>query len=200
MKYSTNNFYPNLVYFVVVLLICYFFFDPDRRIIQLAFYILLLLIHKKYNSLLIVLIILQAKFSNTINNTIVHYWMSQVAFCAFGNSISISSIDFSGAYTGQTDFNVVSVGTLMVVLVYSGPLIFLLEKNVNIHAFIQIRFTLKAMSISIFNIILFFMRNHLFIWSVFSPKFLYEIAGSIFIFVSNLIIWFISSYGNKKSL
>eukprot|EP01080_Neovahlkampfia_damariscottae_P001311 gene1311-11394_t len=165
MNYTTNNLYPQLVYGIVVLLIIHFIYKKDRRILQLSFYILLILIHKIHNSFLIILIILQSKFSNTIHNTIVHYWMSKEAFYSFGNSVSISTIDFSGAYTGLSTYNEFVVGTLMVILVYSGPLIFLLEKNVNINAFIQIRFTLKALSMSLFQIILLLMRNHLFIWS-----------------------------------
>jgi hypothetical protein len=77
---------------------------------KIAFFGLLLLIHKIHHSFLIIMlgmlsiilksIVKRSKIS--LNSCIlIYYWIGQAAFYSFGYSISIATVDFSGAYTGK---------------------------------------------------------------------------------------------------
>ena len=100
-----------------------------------------------------------------------------------GNSNSLASIDVGVAYTGLSSFNPVIVGSLLAVSTFTGPLLWsicLLERLLYSKA--KERYCISQISSLIFFRglqITFYLtevtlqRQHLFIWSVFSPKLLY---------------------------
>jgi ethanolaminephosphotransferase len=45
---------------------------------------------------------------------------------------------------------------------------------------ISLIITLRALSVTIFSVIITMMRHHLFIWTVFSPKYFYEVFHTLF--------------------
>ena len=47
----------------------------------------------------------------------------QVGFFALGNSHTIGTIDFAGAYTGTTQFSKVSTGSIAGLMVFTGPIL-----------------------------------------------------------------------------
>ena len=98
-----------------------------------------------------------------------------------GNSNGLATIDISPAYTGLTDFHPVIVGTLLAVSTYSGLILWLLLFLKNISRkklslsdteFIPFLFS-RGIEHCFYLIVMTVQRHHLFIWSVFSPKFLY---------------------------
>jgi len=110
------------------------------------------------------------------------------SFFAFGGSNAISSIDLSSAYNGVGDYNVLVVGILTFVGNWAGPLwwasattILLVQRDqenpiadlfqhltlLTLHAVTSLLFVMAACST---------LRTHLFIWTVFSPKYLYMMA------------------------
>ncbi|OAA71885.1 Alkaline-phosphatase-like, core domain protein [Akanthomyces lecanii RCEF 1005] len=114
-----------------------------------------------------------------------------VSFFAAGGSNAISSVDLSSAYNGVADFNVVAVGILTFVSNWAGPLYWtsatttlLLDKYragardvFQQHATLLTVFaTISAASVMAACTA---MRTHLFIWTVFSPKYLYAMAWNI---------------------
>ena len=116
-------------------------------------------------------------------------WMQHFSFFALGNSNSLSSIDLSNAYNGISSYSIPLVGTLTFISNWAGPIWW---------AFAAIRvFAAKpsdgggeggyvdwiAWSTFFHAIGMVFLvgaciilRTHLFIWTVFSPKFLFQAA------------------------
>ncbi|CCJ30652.1 unnamed protein product [Pneumocystis jirovecii] len=106
------------------------------------------------------------------------------SFFALGNSNSISSIDLSNAYIGIRNYNVIIVGILTYISNWSGPLWWyfgcfrLFPKKYQKKNFSK--FSILLMIFYVFSqtflfISCYILRNHIFIWTVFSPKILYHI-------------------------
>ena len=123
--------------------------------------------------------------------TIVSLLFQQLSFFAFGGSNSVSSIDLSNAYNGISGYNVLAVGLLTFCGNWAGPLwwtsgtVVLLTQNVSetLHKrWVQHLSLLTAfVSTSVMCVMLActVLRTHLFIWTVFSPKYLYSMAWTI---------------------
>lgn len=113
------------------------------------------------------------------------------SFFAFGGSNAISSIDLSSAYNGISDYNVLFVGILTFVSNWAGPIYWVSASNVLLlqlqrkgekdvlYGYIALM-TLYVTT-SLFGIMAACtaLRTHLFIWTVFSPKYLYSMAWSL---------------------
>ncbi|QBZ55711.1 hypothetical protein PoMZ_00613 [Pyricularia oryzae] len=109
-------------------------------------------------------------------------------FFAFGGTNSISSVDLSSAYNGISDFNVVAVGILTFVGNWAGAVYWTFATNTLLlrktkagadlvfsrHVTVLTMFT--AASVGAIMVACTVMRTHLFIWTVFSPKYLYCMA------------------------
>lgn len=192
-KFSLINFFAQILYYQIFSTLAYslLYIKFHKNLFQHSIYILLLLIHKNNQSLLILLLIFQSKISKDYQkNFTFHYYLFQTSFYYFGRSISITSIDFSGAFTGLNEYNLVLVSILLILIIYSGPIIYLIENS----NFIKEKFHFKMIEMTIIGILLYFMREHLFIWSVFSPKFLFEIFHIIFIIFAGLFSLIINYY------
>lgn len=124
---------------------------------------------------------------NSIETTLNLILMQHVAFFAFGGSNALSSVDLSTAYNGVSDYNVVVVGLLTFVSNWAGPIWWMLETAINQRHLTQTEATNKVALLS-FNTTMellavmaacTILRTHLFVWTVFSPKFLYSIAWAL---------------------
>ncbi|ETM45243.1 hypothetical protein L914_09637 [Phytophthora nicotianae] len=126
-------------------------------------------------------------------------WLSQAAFFALGNSHLVTTIDISQSYHGLSSYSQSLVGALTFVSVFSGPLVCFVNlfqwldvtpvitltrtteastssaSNTRRTACLTI-FTYQALRFAVYTVVVYFMRFHLFIWSVFAPKMLYEFA------------------------
>ena len=109
------------------------------------------------------------------------------SFFAFGGSNAISSIDLSSAYNGVKDYNAVAVGILTFVGNWAGPISGACELNTVMaerfsekskvllrHHCLLTLFT--SSSLAFVMLACTTLRTHLFIWTVFSPKYLYSMA------------------------
>jgi ethanolaminephosphotransferase len=113
------------------------------------------------------------------------------SFFAFGGSNAISSIDLSSAYNGVSGYNVLAVGVLTFVSNWAGPIFWTSATNI-----ILLRLRRKGgkdlllphlalLTMFVAGSLCFVMaactvlRTHLFIWTVFSPKYLYSMAWSL---------------------
>ncbi|WYZ40365.1 hypothetical protein EsH8_IV_000706 [Colletotrichum jinshuiense] len=118
------------------------------------------------------------------------------SFFAFGGTNAISSVDLSSAYNGVAGFNVVAVGILTFVSNWAGPVYWASATNL-----LLLRYRSRAVGSSdgtnvflrhVGHLTLFtacsvsfvmaaceVLRTHLFVWTVFSPKYLYCMAWSI---------------------
>ncbi|XRM44552.1 major facilitator super transporter protein, variant 3 [Aspergillus tubingensis] len=110
-----------------------------------------------------------------------------MTFFAFGGSNSIATVDLSNAYNGIGTYNVVLVGILTFISNWAGPIWWVsaaqvLRLNQARHdreshmAVLTFHMAATLMSVMAACTIL---RSHLFIWTVFSPKYLYAMAWAI---------------------
>ena len=113
-------------------------------------------------------------------------YMQYSSFFAFGGTNAISSVDLSNAYNGVRGYNVLAVGVLTFISNWVGPIWWasatacvLRPRNVDQKASISHFGTLTLFAmIHAFMVMAacLLLREHLFIWTVFSPKYLYMMA------------------------
>lgn len=122
-----------------------------------------------------------------IEVTITSILSQYMTFFAFGGSNAISSVDLSSAYNGIGSYSVILVGVLTFVGNWAGPIWWVsatrllrtsrtwTEKqgHVSLLTFHATTALLSVMAACTA------LRTHLFIWTVFSPKFLYTMAWAI---------------------
>lgn len=118
--------------------------------------------------------------------------LQYTSFFAFGGSNAISSIDLSSAYNGVRGYNVLAVGALTFISNWTGPIFWASATNIML---LRLRQTtagrkdllqqhLALLTVFVTCSLVFVMaactllRTHLFIWTVFSPKYLYSMAWS----------------------
>ena len=111
------------------------------------------------------------------------------SFFALGGTNAISSVDLSNAYNGVSGYNIMAVGILTFTSNWAGPMWWSLatcrllvgsqlSKTVSsaaIDHFINLT-TFMAYSTALVMAACYFLREHLFIWTVFSPKYLFTLA------------------------
>jgi ethanolaminephosphotransferase len=117
--------------------------------------------------------------------------LQYTSFFAFGGSNAISSIDLSSAYNGVSGYNVLAVGILTFVSNWAGPIFWASATNLML---LRLRRKggknlllphLALLTMFVAGSLLFVMaactllRTHLFIWTVFSPKYLYSMVWSL---------------------
>ncbi|KAK1236825.1 hypothetical protein MKX07_005944 [Trichoderma sp. CBMAI-0711] len=118
--------------------------------------------------------------------------LQYTTFFAFGGSNAISSVDLSSAYNGISGFNVVAVGALTLVSNWAGPIFWTSATNLLLLQNRRQRRTTGAFRSHVVLLTVFAstsvafvmaactaLRTHLFIWTVFSPKYLYAMAWSL---------------------
>ncbi|EGR48836.1 uncharacterized protein TRIREDRAFT_61486 [Trichoderma reesei QM6a] len=118
--------------------------------------------------------------------------LQYTTFFAFGGSNAISSVDLSSAYNGISGFNVVAVGALTLVSNWAGPIFWTSATNLLLLQNRRQRWTTGAFRSHVVLLTVFAstsvafvmaactaLRTHLFIWTVFSPKYLYAMAWSL---------------------
>ena len=126
---------------------------------------------------------------SSLDLTLTSLLFQYVSFFAFGGSNAISSIDLSNAYNGIAGYNVVAVGTLTFCSNWAGPLwwtsatVLLLteggERDPQWTRHLSLLSTFVSSSLLSVMLACTALRAHLFIWTVFSPKYLYSIAWSM---------------------
>lgn len=118
-------------------------------------------------------------------------------FFAFGGSNAISSVDLSNAYNGVNSYNILAVGILTFVSNWAGPIWWVSaarllfqerwrrrrdakgsgsDDRTNHIALLTLFVSTSLLAVMVACSML---RTHLFIWTVFSPKFLFSMAWSL---------------------
>lgn len=117
--------------------------------------------------------------------------MQYMSFFAFGGSNAISSIDLSSAYNGVSGYNVIAVGILTFASNWVGPIFWtsattLMLLRLRSKGGENLLFQhIALLTLFVTTSLLFVMaactalRTHLFIWTVFSPKYLYSMAWAL---------------------
>jgi ethanolaminephosphotransferase len=144
---------------------------------------------------LFLLFFLQLRLLNELNSrgigtTTTSILFQYLSFFAFGGTNAISSVDLSSAYNGVSGFNVLAVGLLTFVSNWAGPVFWtsgmtILLRNVKenmgshvLRGHIALLTVFTSFSVLAVMVACTVLRTHLFIWTVFSPKYLYSMAWS----------------------
>lgn len=172
--------------------------------------LIIALTHKPHNIFLIALLLFSCSrikktfsllsHSHTKSNDfiiiqcVLHFWLGKQFFFYQGNSNSLASIDLNAGYIGISNFNFVIVGTLLTINTFSGPILSFItfvygiycEQNneqINDKRILSIIILLITFPFTLYTIFILLLRQHIFIWSVFSPKLLYEYYHLCLMFV-----------------
>ncbi|XP_011140868.1 GPI ethanolamine phosphate transferase 2 [Harpegnathos saltator] len=164
------------------------------------------MLHQPYNVILLPMQIVASSTIDTVlkeNNLLdlsvfVHYWLGNVFYFYQGNSNSLASIDVAAGYVGLRSYMPFITGAYLIVNTYSAPVLayFLLiyYRQLNeTHSDTVVRtsktyITWRLFTMTVYTIIITIQRHHLFIWSVFSPKLLYESMYSVIMCCSTLLV------------
>ncbi|XP_076075722.1 GPI ethanolamine phosphate transferase 2, catalytic subunit-like [Mytilus galloprovincialis] len=143
--------------------------------------------------------------------TLYFLWMSQGTFFYQGNSNSISTVDVSAGYIGLHDYQPIIVGCLLTLSSYGGIIFWMLSllkliywkshqdkdkdnkstirrvKNSLLEC-VHVVCLFRALPLSVYTVLVTFMRYHLFVWTVFSPKLLYEGMLTVVLSVISFIL------------
>ncbi|CAO1401982.1 unnamed protein product [Diamesa tonsa] len=151
----------------------------------------------------------------TFVKIMVHFWTGKLFYFYQGNSNGLATIDVSAGYVGLEHYNIFTVGLFMTINTFNGQLIslFMLINNMiddaqatrntyltldgakyeckefRYHSLVKGYAILTSIPTTIFLIVITLLRHHLFIWSVFSPKLLYDLY---FNFLMSSIMWIVS--------
>jgi ethanolamine phosphate transferase 2 subunit G len=135
--------------------------------------------------------LLNASNSDEMWLTLGCLWMQHVSFFSLGNSNALSSIDLSNAYNGISSYSVPLVGAMTFISNWAGPIWWsmaaiqnLAERRYTISSSkadvdLYVRWllwcgTFHGVTMSFLVGACILLRTHLFIWTVFSPKFLFQ--------------------------
>lgn len=180
-----------------------------------AFSLISALLHKPHNAILVPVCVwtLERCFKSCDklfreNNAVMYkvilsYWLGRAFFFLQGNSNNLASIDLTPGYIGLDSYNPIIVGLLVTINTYSGPIlcyILLLHNVFNesdmkknsiiIGRVIYITATTAVFPLAIYIFVMTLMRSHIFIWTVFSPKILYEFFNT-YLYFTILLITFV---------
>ncbi|KAI5633562.1 type I phosphodiesterase / nucleotide pyrophosphatase domain-containing protein [Phthorimaea operculella] len=131
---------------------------------------------------------------DVLSRTLVHLWIGSVFFFYQGNSNSLASVDLGSGYVGLREYCPFRVALRMGIHAYAGPaiagatLFTTIARNsrswnkylnaiwraTNIFAFHRIY------CVAVYCLVAAFFRDHLYVWTVFSPKLLYDFVATVF--------------------
>ncbi|XP_043281141.1 GPI ethanolamine phosphate transferase 2 [Venturia canescens] len=141
----------------------------------------------------------------------VYLWMGNVFYFYQGNSNSLATIDVAAGFVGMETYQPLMAGIFLSINTYSAPvlayLILIYRSTVSEKSKCYMRKILsinrrcalwRFLPLAIYSIIVTIQRFHLFVWTVFSPKVLYEAmyCGVMFTFI--LIMQTVCFYASPK--
>ena len=115
--------------------------------------------------------------------TIIYIYMAMCSFVNLGNTNSLSTLDVSAGFIGLSQYNLTVVSLQMICSIYSTVVFWLMmlvyRLNCNAKQRSQVLmfiFSIRLLFLIYFQVVAYILINHLFIWSVITPKLLYEFA------------------------
>lgn len=140
---------------------------------------------------------IQSTLNQVIDSSVAHMWLGAVLFFYQGNSNNLATINVGAGYVGVEHQNMALVSILVFVHTLTFPILAVLllwlgqarqQQTMSLrmqNMFISFNLCLlqRLLPLTIFCIVIAIQREHLFIWSVFAPKLLYETFYSLTCFV-----------------
>ncbi|KAE8631649.1 hypothetical protein XENTR_v10001263 [Xenopus tropicalis] len=174
--------------------------DPQTKSLGLwevysGFILLAALLYRPHNLVVLVFcLLMQTTLSMFIWNllkhdaaqiTIMHYWFGQAFFFFQGNSNTISTVDISAGFVGMENYVELPAIFLTMFITYSGPLLWAIHLlwylssethrvSTTVAHGCYCYAAIRSIPVTVYILVVTAFRYHLFIWSVFSPKLLYE--------------------------
>lgn len=139
----------------------------------------------------------------TIAKIFLHVWAGKLFYFYQGNSNSLSTIDVNAGFVGQMHVHLPIIFIFSTINTFNGQLtsLFLLvlhlkqdSKRLMDESGDIMKLLFKWLSIltiiptTVFLVVITLLRHHLFIWSVFSPKLLYDFFASALMLFVMLIV------------
>ncbi|XP_017882282.1 GPI ethanolamine phosphate transferase 2 [Ceratina calcarata] len=138
-------------------------------------------------------------------NTFLYAWMGNVFYFYQGNSNSLATVDVAAGYVGMQSYMPFVNGFFIIINTFSAPVLayllliyhtILQYPQATNEIFVQVSkrcITWRFLPVAVYTIIISIQRHHLFVWSVFSPKLLYEavhftVLCSIVLFMQILVV------------
>ncbi|OPJ61963.1 GPI ethanolamine phosphate transferase 2 [Patagioenas fasciata monilis] len=139
--------------------------------------------------------------------TIMHYWFGQAFFYFQGNSNGLATVDVTAGFVGLESYLEIPAVFLTAFATYAGPLLWAIhllcylssEDSRNSVAVSHGSFCyalMRSIPVAIYIVLVTGLRYHLFIWSVFSPKLLYE---GVHVFITTAICLFFTAMDQNHS-
>ena len=181
------------------------------------------LLHKPHNVILNAALINSSQFTShsidkishshkTHLKIIAHLWLGEMFYFFQGNSNSLASIDLNAGYVGLNNFNYLIVGIFLTINTYNGPILSFLLLLKDLLNSSNDKFTedisaiwLKIMTVTVigpfsfFIVIVTILRDHIFVWTVFSPKIIYEFYAMFLTFFKLVSIYLLCKIRRKIS-
>lgn len=147
--------------------------------------------------------LIRNKTERTIAKIFLHFWIGKLFFFYQGNSNSLSTVDVNAGFVGQRTVHLPIVFIFSTINTFNGPLmsLFLLVIHVNEDSKRLLDDSAEAKNLmfkwlslltiiptSVFLVVITILRHHLFIWSVFSPKLLYDFSSSTLLCFVMLVV------------
>ncbi|XP_013136986.1 PREDICTED: GPI ethanolamine phosphate transferase 2-like [Papilio polytes] len=132
--------------------------------------------------------------ADLIGQSLVHVWIGMVFFFYQGNSNSLASVDLGSGYVGLREYSAVRVALRMGLHAYAAPALAgaALYARLARHSDTWQRYQQsvwrvcniyalhRIYSVAVYCVVAVTFRHHLFVWSVFSPKLLYDFVATVF--------------------
>ncbi|KAL6558732.1 hypothetical protein OROMI_019082 [Orobanche minor] len=148
------------------------------------------------------------------------YYLGMAGHFSLGNTNTLSTIDVAGAFIGISSHSTIISGILMFVITYASPMLALLSmplmdvcptdtrgvdnlQDVDFGHVLKmavgypclVPLGLNSILLLAYTIVLLLMRNHLFVWSVFSPnRYLYVCATTACVYIGVSIVASTATY------
>ncbi|XP_074308511.1 GPI ethanolamine phosphate transferase 2 isoform X2 [Silene latifolia] len=140
------------------------------------------------------------------------YFLGMAGHFGLGNSNTLATIDVAGAFIGISSHSTLLSGILMFCITYASPMLVLLslvmyislkdgsysgaDETLEFGALLKsvlaipllVPLAINSVLLIAYTVILLLMRNHLFIWSVFSPKYMYVCATTACVYIGVSIV------------
>ncbi|KAM4710090.1 GPI ethanolamine phosphate transferase 2 [Discoglossus pictus] len=140
--------------------------------------------------------------------TIMHYWFGQAFFFFQGNSNSLSTVDVSAGLVGLENYVSTPAIFLMFFTTFSGPLLwavhllwYLSSETSRVRTSVAhgcyCYAVMRSLPVTVYIIMVTALRYHLFIWSVFSPKLIYE---AFHLFVTAIVCVMFTAMDKNQTL
>jgi hypothetical protein len=138
----------------------------------------------------------EADQSIFIPDILAYVCLGQCCFFSLGNSHTLGTADFAGAYTGATEFGKTTIGFIAWSMVFTGPLAsyagalpqLLRHDDVGAWMMMVTVAVFRLVVLTVSSVVTFHFQHHLFVWSVFAPKFVYEV-GQTFVVVLFVLLF-----------